>query len=100
GEVDDGEMKSIAKLDKPADLLSGFCAHGACIIFAVIGDNANAVSVQSGEGGDQPGPEMATHLEKTVPVEDKLHQFAHIKKLAAVFGNDADQFFFRPINGI
>ncbi len=51
-ETDDGQVKTITKIDKTAHFLCRCGGHGAGIIEAIIADDADALAIEPRQSGD------------------------------------------------
>ena len=91
-EVDHRHMEAVAGLHEAAVLLGGLGGHGARIVAVVVGEHADRLAGQAGEGADLARAIGGAHLKERLPIHDQLQNGAHVKRGVGVARHRLKQF--------
>ena len=91
-EVDHRHMEAVAGLHEAAVLLGGLGGHGAGVVTVVVGEHADRLAGQAGEGADLARAIGGAHLKKRFPIDDQLQNGAHVKRGVGVARHRLKQF--------
>src|SRR5579863_4591922 len=96
-EIDDWQMKGVAKIDEGLELYRSREIETAAVLEGIIGDDADRIPVQSCEASHDRGTEGRRNLEQRSFVAHQLENSARAIDLATLARNDREQFLLAPV---
>ena len=81
GRVDeayDGQAVRVAQLQKPCGLVGGIGVDRAAEMRGIVGEEADRLSLDAPERGQDAAPEPGAKLQHRVRIEQQPHQSAHV----------------------
>ena len=96
----DGNVECVAEADEASALAAAVAIEHACKLLGLVGNDADALTVEAGKADDDVLCEVRLNLEELAVIDDAGNYLIHVVRHVRIVGNDVVQVVLHAVDGV